>query len=116
MKTLFLDPNAWDLVLDTSGNIAVASNPYSLAQDAASAIKTFLGEVYYDTSKGIPYFEQILGQEPPLELMRAQFVAAALTVPEVVAAKVFFISVANRQVTGQVQVTDSSGNTTAAGF
>jgi hypothetical protein len=36
-------------VLDAEGNIAVASEPYSLAQDAASAIKTFAGEVFWDT-------------------------------------------------------------------
>ncbi len=50
-----LDTVAWDLTVDTTGNIAVASNPYSMAQDAASAIRTFQGEVYYDTTLGIPF-------------------------------------------------------------
>ena len=41
MKTLLLRPDTWDLTLDSAGNIAVAENPYALAQDAASAIKLF---------------------------------------------------------------------------
>jgi hypothetical protein len=76
MDTLALDRTTWDLFLDARGDIAVASNPYSLAQDAASAIRLFSGELYYDTTQGVPYFGQILGQMPPLEFMKAQFVGA----------------------------------------
>jgi hypothetical protein len=115
-NTLYLDPTSWDLTLDAAGNIAVASEPYSLAQDAASAIRTFLGEVYYDTTQGIPYFQQILGHYPPLEYMKAQFVAQALTVPGVVSAVVFLSAVTERAITGQVQITDASGTVTAANF
>ena len=43
-KTLLLDLNAWDLVLDSSGNIALASEPYSVVQDVASALRTFAGD------------------------------------------------------------------------
>ena len=52
-QTLLLDPLKWDLVVDAAGNIAVASPPYALAQDAASSIKLFSGECYYDTSIGV---------------------------------------------------------------
>jgi len=116
MDTLFLLPDTWDLTLDSSGNIAVASNPYSLAQDAACAIRTFLGECWYDTTIGIPYFQQILGHLPALQYVKAQMVEAAETVPEVISAQVFITGFANRIIAGQVQVTDSSGNTTAANF
>jgi len=106
----------YDLTLDSSGNIAMATIPYSYAQDAASAIRTFLGECYYNTALGVPYFQQILGKRPPIELMRAQFIAAAMTVPGVVAAQVFFSDFVDRKVSGQVQVTDRAGAITAAGF
>ena len=66
MKTLFLLPSTNDLCLDVFGNIAVASDPYSLAQDVASAIKTFLGDCFFDTTIGIPYWSTILGQVPNL--------------------------------------------------
>lgn len=117
MKTLLLDIEAWDLVLDVYGNIAVATEPYQLAQDAASAIKLFEGELWYDTVPGVPYWTTILGQSPPpLSLIKSEFVKAALTVPGVVAAQVFVTSVSNRGVGGQVQVTDRNGVITAAGF
>ena len=115
MKTLLLDTVAWDLVLDVAGNVAVASNPYALAQDAASAIRLQQGELWYDTRQGVPY-GSILGYAPAVRLMKAKFVAAALTVPDVVAAKCYISSIVGRKVSGQVQVVDKFGNTTAAGF
>ena len=116
MNTLLLDQTLWDLCLDASANIAMASNPYAIAQDAASAIRVFLGEVWYDTTQGVPYWDQILGQYPPIEFMRAQFIAAALTVPETLSAVCFLDGVTERRLTGQVQITDTSGTTTAAVF
>ena len=116
MDTILLDVAAWDLVIGADGNIAVASNPYSLAQDAASAIKTFLGECYLDSTVGVPWLTQILGMSPSLPLLKAQLAAAAETVPDVASATVFISSFNNRQVSGQVQVTSTTGTTSASNF
>lgn len=116
MRTLLLDTVRWDIVLDASRNIAVASEPYSLAQSAANAIRLFRGEQWYDTTQGVPYFQQILGQYPPVQLMKKAFEDAALTVPGVVSATCFITSIDGREVRGQVQVTDAAGTVTAAGF
>lgn len=116
MNTLLLDRTVWDLVLDASGNIALASDPYSIAQDVASAIKLFKGELWYDTTKGIPYWSQILGQWPPLAVVRAYIVTAALTVPEVVSAQCIVVSFLERTIKGQVLITDSSGTTQIVSF
>jgi hypothetical protein len=108
-STLLLDTALWDLVLDANGNIAVASQPYSLAQDAASAIKTFLGECYYDTTIGVPYLTQIFGvSPPPLTQIKQALTNAALTVPNVASAQVFITSFTNRVLSGQVQVVASN--------
>lgn len=115
MKTLLLDSVSWDLVVDAAGNIAVASDPYSLAQDAASAIRLFLGELWYDDTQGVNY-SLILGKLPPVTLLKQQFVEAALTVPGVVSAQCFISGVEGRRLTGQVQVSDAAGNTSAASF
>lgn len=116
MQTLLLNPLTWDLMTDANGNIAMASEPYASAQDAASAIKLFLGELWFDTAQGVPYFTQLFGQPPNIMLMKAKFVAAALTVPDVASATVFITSISGRNVSGQVQVTDNNGVTTAANF
>lgn len=115
-STLLLDVLAWDLAADASGNIAVATEPYAQAQDAASAIKLFQGELYFDTTKGIPYFSQILGQAPPISLMKAYFNQQALTVPGIVTSQCFITSWTDRAIRGQVQIKNESGVTSAAGF
>ena len=115
-STLMLDPATWDLTLDANGNIAVASEPYSLAQDAASAIRLFLGEYYWDTTVGVPWLQQILGQAPTLALLKQLLVDAALTVSDVAAAQVFISSFSNRGVSGQVQVVSMSGQIAASNF
>jgi hypothetical protein len=116
--TLLLDQQSWDLLLDANGNIAVASAPYALAQDAASAIKTFLGECYWDTTIGVPYLQQILGQRPPLALLKQQLIEAAESVlPADAAVSVFVTQLDGRVVAGQVQVTEpATGTTMAATF
>lgn len=111
MKTLLLDTVAWDLVLDAGGNIAVASDPYAVAQDVASAIRLFLGELWYDKSKGIPYFSEILGQATPANVFQDYMVQAALTVPGVAAARCSIESLEGRTLTGVVTFTRTNGTT-----
>lgn len=116
MKTLLLDIDAWDLVLDVKGNIAAATEPYQYAQDAASAIRTWLGEAWYDTTIGINYAGLFLGKSPNIALMKSKMVGQALLVPGVVSANVFITSIVGRKVSGQIQVTSEDGQTTAANF
>lgn len=115
-STLLLDQETWDLTINTSGDIAVASEPYALAQDAASAIRLFSGELFFDTLLGIPYFGQILGQAPPISLVKAYMNEAALTVPGVVSAQTYISEWKDRVIRGQVQITDGQGSVSAVGF
>ncbi len=114
-STLLLDRSSWDLVLDAAGDIAVASEPYSLAQDAASAIKTFAGECYWNTTLGVPYLTKVFtGAPPSISTLKQLFTAAALTVLGVASAKVFITSASGRSISGQVQVTPAVGQTVQA--
>ena len=113
-KTLLLDPNTWDLLVTASNDIAVASTPYAQAQNAACAIKLFEGEDYYDITRGVPYWDQILGHWPPVSLMKALFIKAALTVPYVKTAQCFIESIIDRRPKGQVLITTDTGAVAAA--
>ena len=115
-NTLLLDQSAWDLVLDSAGNIAMASPPYALAQDVASAVRLFLGELWFDTSKGIPYFDDVLGHFPPLTLVISYIEQAALTVPGVVSARCIISAYDARNVSGQILFVDETGATNNVGF
>lgn len=108
-RSLLLDQTLWDLCLDADGNIAVAAAPYSTAQDVACAVRLFRGELWYDTTKGVPYFGQILGQFPPAPFMKIQFVNAALTVPGVTEAQCFLSNIKDRTLTGQLVATTATG-------
>ena len=113
MNTLALNDN-WDLYAE-NGNIAMFTSKDALAQDMASACRLFLGELWYDTTQGVLYW-QILSKLPPLSFIKASYVAAALTVPGVVAAVCYISGIANRTMTGQVQGTDTAGTIIPVGF
>lgn len=108
-NTLLLDRDAWDLVLDSSGNIAMAGPPYALAQDVASAVRLFLGELWYNIDNGIPYFEEVLGHLPPSSLLIGYIERAARSVPGVVSAQCVLTLFNDRQVEGQIQFIDETG-------
>ena len=109
--TLFLNPATWDFTLDTSGNIAVATAPWQLAQDVASACRLFLGELWYNTDLGVPYNTEILGEPLSIPFLSNALQSAAVTVPAVVSAKAVIIGIKGRTISGQVQFTTSDGST-----
>lgn len=107
MRTLFLMPDTWDLTLDVSGNIASATDVYQQAQDIASAGRTFVGDLYYDTEAGIPYFQSILGANGfPLALYKMHLEEAAKSIPGVVSAQAELGLNAQRQATGYIAFTN----------
>lgn len=108
-NTLLLDQSAWDLVTDSAGNIAMAEPPYALAQDVASAVRLFRDELWYAPGRGIPYFEDVLGQLPPPSLLTGYMENAALTVPGVVQVQCIIDPLEAREVTGQIQFIDETG-------
>lgn len=109
--SLCLDLVTWDLFLDSNGNIAVCTEPYAIAQDVACAIRTFTGDCWYDQTLGIPYFQQVLGQNTPLVLIKNLIIQEALTVPGCGApVTVYFTNFTNRALEGQCQFFDGFGN------
>lgn len=121
MDTWLLALDTWDICLDANGNWAIASAPYSLAQDVATAVRTVLREVWYNQTLGVPWLDNgdqnILGNPLNVTVFSELMVKAALgAVPTtadvyVVSAKCVITSF-NRQtrtVVGQVQFIDSTG-------
>lgn len=107
--TLYLDPESWDLALDATRSIALASEPYASAQSVANACRLWRGEAPYNTDRGVP-FDQILGQQPPQRLVASWFEDEAASVPTVVTAvAVLEFDRVTRLVSGQVQCTLTDG-------
>lgn len=117
MKSLLLDRTTWDLVLDANRNLAVCSEPYSVLQDVATAVRTWLGECWYDTSLGLPYDSGIFNGSSSVPLMRAQAEQAAMSVPGVSAAQCALIGPrADRSIGGMIAVTLTTGETQSVQF
>lgn len=118
MNTLLLDISTWDLTIDASGNIAMATGSYAIAQDVASSLRTFAGELWYDTSQGVPYFEDALGKGVNAGILLDDFNAAAQIVPGVVDAQSQLkpLDRTTRQLTGTVAVTTTSGTNLTVAF
>lgn len=109
MDTMFLNPTTWDLDVDASGGIAIASGPYSVAQSVANQCLLWRGEAPYNTDDGIPYDQSVLGQRPAQATLAAWYQKEALRVPDVAAATPVLIYDQARGVTGQIQVTLTDG-------
>jgi len=114
--SILLALNSWDATVDTKADIALASEPYSTAQDVATACRTFQGELWYDTTAGVPYFQLILGKLPPLQLVKSILVKTAKSVLGVLTANVFFTSFNKRTLSGQIQITNNDGTTATVAF
>jgi hypothetical protein len=109
MASLLLDTKTWDLTLDASLNIAACTAPYCDAQDAACQVRLFQGELRYDKSQGMPYFEQILGHWPAVPVLKAYMQQQALLATGVISATPIITSwsKASRVLKGAIFVTDS---------
>lgn len=54
MKTIGLD-GSWDIYVDVYNNIAIKESLHRLAQDVASSVRVFGGELPRDIERGIDY-------------------------------------------------------------
>lgn len=112
MQTLPLNPTTWDLALDSNGNLSLTDPDYSIAQDVASAIRTFQGECWYGATLGLPYFQNILGKLPPKSYITNLLEQAAMTVSGVVSVTVVSLGLTQaRALTGSVIVVSTDTNT-----
>jgi hypothetical protein len=115
-KSLFLDPNTWDLAVDIDGNIAVADEPYRISQDCSCAVRTFKPEFYFDMSYGMPYSTEILGKLPPLQLVKQRYEDIAKTVTSVADARCTLTGLKKRTLTGYITLTTTAGGNLEIGF
>lgn len=118
--TLALDVGDWDLTLDTSGNLATFGDAtpgtqtgpgMRLAQDVATRLRAWRGEVWFDTTQGIDY-ERYLGFAPSVVQLSADFQSEALLVPLCNTALAdMTLERPGRVLTGTLYVTDLNGFT-----
>lgn len=82
-NTIPLDTSTWDIFLNAAGNLSLTDPDSSIAQDVASAVRTFQGECWYDNTLGMPYFQAIFGKSPPNSFVVSNIKTQAFTIPGV---------------------------------
>lgn len=102
---------SWDMKLDINGNIAVCDETYSIAQQAATEIKLFEGEGWYDRSQGTPHFAQILGINSNLGLIRNILLGRVNGVDNVMRSDIDMYVDSSRVLHGNIFITSQSGET-----
>lgn len=110
---------SWDLDLDDQANLATVGDATAgevqtgpgmrLAQDVATRLRAWRGEVWFDTEQGIDY-PRYLGQAPSLVQLRADCQSEALLVPLCATALAdLALSRTDRQVGGTIYLSDLTG-------
>jgi hypothetical protein len=119
--TLALDISLWDIDVDSRGNLRTVGDatPQSdqtgpgmrLAQDVATRVRAWLGEVYFDTTQGINY-PLYFGGPPNLTVLQNAFNLEAFKVPgcATALAQFTFTRGSSRTVGGVITVSDIAGN------
>lgn len=109
--TLYLNPDSWDITLDSSGRIARSTQAYAIAQNVANAVRLFTGEAFFAMDEGIPHFDIELGKtRPALSVLRARMREAALNVEGVLDAQITLDDVQDRKLTGEILLTVADGD------
>jgi len=105
MKTLALQ-NDWDLYVDDFGNIALKEGNERLAQDVASSVRVFKGEIGFDTGRGVEYNKPDQNRETLNHQMNEQ----AKLVEGVESSVVIFEELDNRILKPVIYVTNTDGD------
>lgn len=74
MRTILTDENN-DIYL-SSHNIAMGEDKQAVAQIVNNVLRTQRGELAYDTERGIPYLETVLGDNPDVDLWSSYMLRA----------------------------------------
>ncbi len=114
--TLLLDTEAWDLTLDSGGNIATTQDSYGIAQNVANAVRLFMNDAYYDPERGVPHFLIDLGVTPDMSVVRSRIRRASLSVDGVTDANVEITTITDRVMGGTIAVTTEEGDIVDVAF
>lgn len=106
-RTLYLN-DKWDIFSDASGQIALVSGAYAIAQNAANAVRLFKNDAYLAQTRGIPHFEIELGKAPAIAapILRTRIRETVLNVNGVTGAEVdLTFDESGRVMGGEVKAT-----------
>lgn len=94
MKTI-LTNNKNDIYLDAGNNLAIGEGLTAGANISKNAVLVTLGELEFNTTGGVPYFETIFNDFPLVDLFQAAVIRTVENLPFVTRTSNFSYSVNN---------------------
>lgn len=76
-----LDPSSHDLLLTT--DLSLVTGVDAIKQHLKIRLWLFQGELFYDTSRGVPYYQDVLVKLPNLQIIESIFQDVILETPGV---------------------------------
>lgn len=115
MSDLKMASDSNDLAL-VNGDLALVTGTDAINQNIKQAMQFWLGEWFLDTTKGVPYKQQILIKNPNMDIVQADLINAVLNVPGVVQILEmnFDYNSTDRALSVFMSVLDSNGQTLKA--
>jgi hypothetical protein len=86
--TLALTSDTWDISFTPSGDLPLATSSTACLQDVLSALLVWRGELYYNSTFGVPYRSFLGSPLPPRGLLQHFLTTVASSVPGVTSASV----------------------------
>lgn len=99
-----------DLVV-VDGDLTLIGESAAIRQAVLQILQTFAGEWFLDTTKGIPYFQQVFVKNPNLDLIQAVMQRAITDVPGIASLNAFNFDYNNglRELSITFQATSTNG-------
>jgi hypothetical protein len=100
----------------TSGDLSLATGSTAIQQALQQALQLWLGEWFLDTTRGVPYKQQILIKNPNIDVVQADLIATATSVPGIQQILDFSLiyGSTDRSVSVSIVAQDSNGQTIQA--
>lgn len=110
VKTLARNPETMDLIVDVSGNLAMAVGKEAYAQIINAKMRTSLGEKQLDVTGGLPYFQTVFADKSLVNIWQAEAVKMLESLPFVIRVISFDCDIADDMVqyTSEIETDEGS--------
>ena len=114
MSDLFLDPTTGDITLVGNSPVLVEDTLSVVRQRIQIRLNTFLGEWFYNSEVGVPYYEQILTQKYDKSIVDSVLRSEVLETEDVIEVTSFETTFdkATRKLNFYIEATTTQGSVT----
>lgn len=110
--TLALTEDTWDLQVGADGSLKTLKKDKAILQNICNECRCFTDDLYFERERGIPWFDDQLGQSLSPSITQADLRQAAASVEGVESVddvQLTYLSAEDRTLHAQIEVTTENG-------